>query len=328
MQNMKNIAMHVQYSGIHLIPLIANTPFDSSFIVEYDDLRNKHGDETLQQKLKEASNYDSIIICRIFEHIHEPQELTELNNYLEEHGIKHKSVVFDNTYNESLFEKYNIKHIVAPFYLWCLLRDIGRTIPTWSPKPEYHFLCLNNFHKPHRQKVIQKLHDTKMIDKTLWSYRQAIPDAGFTTPTFIDQSTGEFDQNQNLDHLYSKCLYTIVTETDYADHKFPHATEKSLSALFYGTIPIIVGVPGTVSLLKKWGLDMFEDIVDQSYDNIPDDDARLEKIFEILERLSVGIDLDRVKNMLPLRILRNQLLLNDRNYWLNYIQSILLTKEK
>jgi len=83
-----------------------------------------------------------------------------------------------------------------------------------------------------------------------------------------------------------------------------------------------------VSLLKKWGLDMFEDIVDQSYDNIPDDDARLEKIFKILERLSVGIDLDRVKNMLPLRILRNQLLLNDRNYWLNYIQSILLTKEK
>jgi hypothetical protein len=77
---------------------------------------------------------------------------------------------------------------------------------------------------------------------------------------------------------------------------------------------------------RKMPLDMFEDIVDQSYDNILDDDARLEKIFEILERLSVGIDLDRVKNMLPLRILRNQLLLKDTNYWLNYIRDILFDK--
>ena len=77
--------MHVQYSGIHLAHLIADTPFDGSFIVEYDDLRNKHGDETLQQKLKEASNHDSISIfgvcCVIL-----------IEQY--QHGVLNQSIIF------------------------------------------------------------------------------------------------------------------------------------------------------------------------------------------------------------------------------------------
>jgi hypothetical protein len=48
-------------------------------------------------------------------------------------------------------------------------------------------------------------------------------------------------------------------------------TEKTLYAFWAGQIPLIIGHPGIVQDCKDFGFDMFEDLIDTSYDWLPND---------------------------------------------------------
>jgi hypothetical protein len=78
----------------------------------------------------------------------------------------------------------------------------------------------------------------------------------------------------------------IVTETQYDDRPGV-ISEKTLQAMIAKQIPIVIGHPGVVQSCQELGFDMFEDLVDTSYDWLPND-QRVEVALELNRELILG----------------------------------------
>ncbi len=63
-----------------------------------------------------------------------------------------------------------------------------------------------------------------------------------------------------------KSLVSIVHETNNYDHTGIFLTEKSFKVFAWHQIPIFVATPGHVQVIRELGFDMFDDIIDHSYD--------------------------------------------------------------
>jgi hypothetical protein len=73
-----------------------------------------------------------------------------------------------------------------------------------------------------------------------------------------------------LGYVYGNAAVNIVTETQYSDPT-GIVTEKTLMAFAAEQIPIVIGHPGIVEHCRRMGFDMFDDVVNTSYDSISND---------------------------------------------------------
>jgi len=87
---------------------------------------------------------------------------------------------------------------------------------------------------------------------------------------------------------FENSYINIVTESSYLDSELiVHITEKSFRPFYFYQLPIFVASHHHVKHLKEiYGFDMFEDIIDHSYDNIVNDRDRLFEILNEIKRLS------------------------------------------
>jgi len=320
------------FGGIHahISTNVIAVPYDAiKFKTEYSAF-------TLDEHLEHAKQSGMfVIIDKTVEHIHDEQDFMELYNKLQQFELIDRCVVFDNTKDETMYKKYGVAHAYAPWYVWFYI--FFKRIPNYSASPNYQFLCLNNFDKPHRLATIQMLHAKNFIKRTLWSYRQEISpgsvkllekiapnqptDIKFTPPHYVDQPQQEFDQEKNLQELYNNALCTIVTETDYLYQHTQFATEKSWNSVFYGTIPIIVSCAGTVNLMREHGIDVYDDLLDHSYDEAQDPIKRFNAICELVEQCASWRNYNQLMSITATRQLRNQMLLTHDAHWIKEIDN-------
>jgi hypothetical protein len=73
--------------------------------------------------------------------------------------------------------------------------------------------------------------------------------------------------DNNLRPLYRNSFVEIVSETTCAAPSYL-LTEKTLNSIYGCNFPILITGAGAVAHLRKIGFDMFDDIVDHSYDLI------------------------------------------------------------
>ena len=87
---------------------------------------------------------------------------------------------------------------------------------------------------------------------------------------------------------FENSYVNIVTESSFIDSEsVVHITEKSFRPFYFYQLPIFVASHHHVKHLKEiYGFDMFEDILDHSYDNVVNDRERLFQIFEEIKRLN------------------------------------------
>jgi hypothetical protein len=78
----------------------------------------------------------------------------------------------------------------------------------------------------------------------------------------------------NLQSKYNDTVIEFVSETSFSEKAF-NITEKTMHFIYGGNIPIMISSPGSVEFLRSMGLDMFDDIVDHSYDLILNNTARI-----------------------------------------------------
>jgi len=100
----------------------------------------------------------------------------------------------------------------------------------------------------------------------------------------IDQQKRGVDSKNfdlSLRHLYKNHFVEIISETQF-NLPFFGASEKFRNSVFGCVFPIMIGGAGLVKFLQDLGFDMFEDIIDHSYDSIQDP----------LDRLCASIDLN------------------------------------
>lgn len=151
--------------------------------------------------------------------------------------------------------------------------------------------CLNGCGRPHRRQVFDWIRD---LPHGLASYWDEQPLPANTYQQWRDSGMGADSENFfNLEWLYSTTQINIVTETVYTGPS-GIITEKSLFAFAAGQIPLVIGHRGIVQQCRELGFDMFDDIVDTSYDQLGDDDRwrqALERNRDLLER---GVDASAV----------------------------------
>jgi hypothetical protein len=86
---------------------------------------------------------------------------------------------------------------------------------------------------------------------------------------------------------YRNSYVNIVTETGYISTDVIHITEKSLMPIYYSQIPLILANFEHNKFLKeRYDFDLFEDIIDYSYDNEKDPRKRIFMFVDEVKRLN------------------------------------------
>jgi len=84
----------------------------------------------------------------------------------------------------------------------------------------------------------------------------------------------------SLQDKYHSSLVEFVSETSYNERSF-NITEKTLHFIYGANFPIMISSPGTVDFLRNIGIDMFDDVVDHSYDSIEDPATRINSAIDL-----------------------------------------------
>ena len=127
--------------------------------------------------------------------------------------------------------------------------------------------------------------------------------------------------------IYDNSWYTIVAET-HTSNRFFFATEKIGKPLCAGRIFLVASGKHYLKTLRSLGFQTFDDIIDESYDEITDEfervDAMLKAFYQLIKEDPVKI----YQKALP-RLLHNQKMLEKehlnkeaRNYLLGFIRGV------
>ena len=174
--------------------------------------------------------------------------------------------------------------------------------------------CLNGAARPHRICVYNMLKDYTGGTTCLGNIDPLPVDAYHDVmewePGVVDLNEGNFVR---LSWLYATTWINIVTETQYVETP-GIITEKTLLALLACQIPILIGYKGIVSHCRELGFDMFDDIVDNSYDYL-DDGIRYQQALELNKDLLINTpDLSHLQDRFN----------KQQNYVLNIWPSVLV----
>lgn len=193
------------------------------------------------------------------------------------------------------------------------------------------FLCLNGNRAWHRYYTLQKLHDVKIFDKGLISllnrynsienishydkFKQLYKgDISFVSNLVKDKIILTLDRSNEQIHkddrsheqwIYSQSSVSLVTETYGESKRKLFITEKSYKPIANCHFAIWIGTPGIVQFFRDLGFDMFDDVIDHSYDSYNTDQVRFNRAIKSLkEFLMVLPTLD--KNKFQERLTANQ----------------------
>jgi len=113
------------------------------------------------------------------------------------------------------------------------------------------------------------------------------------TNIYVDGNNDNVSNFKNkLSSYYENSFVELISETSYTE-KCYLLTEKTLNSIYGMNFPILITSQGAVSLLRKMGMDMFDDVIDHSYDDIENPIDRL--YFAIEKNKKVLIDQEYIK---------------------------------
>ena len=184
------------------------------------------------------------------------------------------------------------------------------------------FVCLNNNNRPHRTALVAYLladnldqhgyisciswHNDPTAGCFLdWCFDSTVHDqiaikikngiATFNNSKLIQLEwpvTGTYvdNYNQKLYPLYQTTFIDIISDTTFFE---PSAfiNDKYVNAILGANFPIFISSSGTVEQLRQLGFDVFDDVIDHSYDTISDHAVRLSQAIELNKHLLVNVEL-------------------------------------
>lgn len=156
---------------------------------------------------------------------------------------------------------------------------------------------------------------SKMPESFSWSFGESKffgSDLNFYERPKNNFGPDMINNNNFLDLLpeFNRCGGSIVSET-CCDQTM---TEKTFQAIMAGHPILLIGIKSSISHLRDHGFDMFDDILDHSYDELDDCPERVDRLFEDNNEVILS-GIDRSK-------LADRLEHNRQNLW-NYRNSII-----
>ena len=205
-----------------------------------------------------------------------------------------------------IFEQLGFKTLSYHFHFHrkVVYNSFYNEIPSIKIIPyDKKFIIINgNIDNEHKPKIMNLFTELNLWDISYWSF------SNFTNfgMDIYKNRTNLFKIFKNLIPLFEQSFLYIVTET-VSDNFYMNSNvpmdfmSKMGRALYYPTPFVVVGNMGVLKRLQDMGFKTFSDFWDESYDNEPNLDDRLEKIKQILNYIN-NLEMD------DLVIIRNKML--------------------
>lgn len=177
---------------------------------------------------------------------------------------------------------------------------------------DHDFVALNRTHKWWRATCMADLYRSRLLDHSLWSYNPEIdigdkrednPICIFDLPglatdleIFLQNGAHRCDDLDDVtqnDHrtvntrLYQSAYCHLILETHFdADQSGgTFLTEKTYKCLKFGQPFVIIGPPGSLGALRRRGYRVFDQVIDNSYDDIRDNTQRWRAIKQTIQAI-------------------------------------------
>lgn len=133
-----------------------------------------------------------------------------------------------------------------------------------------------------------------------------------TLPLIIDGTLyrdGDYQREFDITSaLLGGCAVNVIVESSQQHERDRWSslfiTEKSFKAFAMLQIPIWLAVPGLVECVRNLGFDVFDDVVDHSYDLVTDQQQRMVLVLNEIQRLNI-MDLAHVRQTCQVRLRNN-----------------------
>lgn len=167
---------------------------------------------------------------------------------------------------------------------------------------------LTSFNYPENRLNISSITEFIEDHPTTWeNYWKRIPYSDIDSLTNDILTPGK--NSLGWEDIYKKIPMEVVCETNLIPNSLA-ITEKTLRPMYYHRIPLFVGPLNYCKNLKDIGFDVFEDVIDMSYDGL-EYQMRVDRVFEIVKDLHRKYDIESLLERLKPRLQHNHDLVVD-----------------
>ncbi len=194
-------------------------------------------------------------------------------------------VIIDNLWEVDPGPVPNTHRIVCDAWFWynesLWYQHLGYN--RYQPAPAWKHLALMpmNKRKPHRDDFVQRIN----LERVLWSYVEAgrqLPGDGDMT----DWNTQRYMNPSWYDQTYmSMVVETFVRPASKYTPTF--ITEKTFKPIAFQHPFVVYGNRGTLCALRNWGFETFDNLWDESYDEIVDFVARRTAVVKLINSIEI-----------------------------------------
>lgn len=207
------------------------------------------------------------------------------------------TLLFDMHLHDDIFVKYN--PLCIPFFCARMVDEFQKEniVPNWTNKTKTFNFMINKL-RPHRVallKLVEELNLTNYTYSLPWQENPftSLPVTNYMigTETQMTQGirSGSIRNSQNYKQLLQKTVFepsciSLITEPTYIE-KEALITEKTIMSIYGGNIPIWVGGWRCADSMQRLGFDVFDDIVDHSYQTLEDPLQRVRNSITLNKKL-------------------------------------------
>ena len=207
------------------------------------------------------------------------------------------TLLFDMHLHDDIFVKYN--PLCITFFCARMVDEFQKEniVPNWTNKTKTFNFMINKL-RPHRVallKLVEELNLTNYTYSLPWQENPftSLPVTNYMigTETQMTQGirSGSIRNSQNYKQLLQKTVFepsciSLITEPTYIE-KEALITEKTIMSIYGGNIPIWVGGWRCADSMQRLGFDVFDDIVDHSYQTLEDPLQRVRNSITLNKKL-------------------------------------------
>lgn len=152
---------------------------------------------------------------------------------------------------------------------------------------KYFFSFLNGtlYDRPHRYKMLKIiLNNQHKFKNALISNLDKNTDLPYMCTVNNDNNENIFSSTES--EVRQSYINLISESICYSYNNAFFVTEKSIKPFVLQQIPIFLGPTNIVSYFRNYGFDLFDDLIDHSYDSVQDLDLRVSLIYQELTKLN------------------------------------------
>jgi len=194
---------------------------------------------------------------------------------------------YPHEYYDELTKQFNsieVQHWYTHWFNWALMCSSNLDFNQSYTSFKYPFICLNNKNWVHRCALVDAISNAGLLSKGILSWHK-FPDSHL--PSLYDFKTFD-DKIKLIGDQFETILDSFLITPEYhesflhvigeATTTVPFITEKTCLPILFKKPFIVMADPGFHKKLTDLGFELYDEIIDYSFDDEPDMDTRAKAI--------------------------------------------------